>query len=139
MFTATGPRDEAFFALMRIAILCNRTEFKPAQTHVPVLRRECMGDPSEQALLRFTELMVGDVSSIRKRNPKMAEIPFNSTNKFQLSIHETDDDEEGYLLVMKVNEETKLWQIKITPFGIMFCSGSARTNCGNLLHNVEQQ
>ncbi|CAK5083624.1 unnamed protein product [Meloidogyne enterolobii] len=46
MFTATGPRDEAFFALMRIAILCNRAEFKLAQTHIPVLRRECTGDPS---------------------------------------------------------------------------------------------
>uniref|UniRef100_A0A914MSF4 Cation-transporting P-type ATPase C-terminal domain-containing protein n=2 Tax=Meloidogyne incognita group TaxID=654580 RepID=A0A914MSF4_MELIC len=101
MFTATGPRDEAFFALMRIAILCNRAEFKLAQTHIPVLRRECTGDPSEQALLRFTELMIGDVASIRKRNPKLVEIPFNSTNKFQLSIHETDDDNDEYLLVMK--------------------------------------
>ncbi|KAF7636273.1 NR LBD domain-containing protein [Meloidogyne graminicola] len=101
MFTATGPKDETFFALMRIAILCNRAEFKPAQTHIPTLRRECTGDPSEQALLRFTELMIGDISSIRKRNPKLAEIPFNSTNKFQLSIHETDDDNDEYLLVMK--------------------------------------
>ena len=33
MFTATGPRDEAFFALMRIAILCNRAEFKLAQVN----------------------------------------------------------------------------------------------------------
>uniref|UniRef100_A0A915P5K8 Cation-transporting P-type ATPase C-terminal domain-containing protein n=1 Tax=Meloidogyne floridensis TaxID=298350 RepID=A0A915P5K8_9BILA len=74
---STGPRDEAFFALMRIAILCNRAEFKLAQTHIPVLRRECTGDPSEQALLRFTELMIGDVASIRKRNPKL--IPFDES------------------------------------------------------------
>ncbi|KAL3101947.1 hypothetical protein niasHS_003356 [Heterodera schachtii] len=100
-FTSTGPKDEAYFALMRISILCNRAEFKPAQTHIPVLRRECTGDPSEQALLRFTELMIGDIPNIRKRNPKLLEIPFNSTNKFQLSIHETDDGVEEYLIVVK--------------------------------------
>uniref|UniRef100_T1GMD8 Cation-transporting P-type ATPase C-terminal domain-containing protein n=1 Tax=Megaselia scalaris TaxID=36166 RepID=T1GMD8_MEGSC len=43
---------------------------------------------------------MGDVMAIRKRNPKLAEIPFNSTNKFQLSIHGIDDDMR-YLLVMK--------------------------------------
>ena len=31
----------------------------------------------------------------------MAEIPFNSTNKWQLSVHETEDSDDRYLLVMK--------------------------------------
>ncbi|CAO2591081.1 Potassium-transporting ATPase alpha chain 2 [Lemmus lemmus] len=39
---------------------------------------------------------------IRKRNHKVAEIPFNSTNKFQLSIHETEDpNDKRFLMVMK--------------------------------------
>merc|ERR1711983_758182 len=47
--------------------------------------------------------MGGKVMDYRRGNPKVCEIPFNSTNKFQVSIHETEktDNEKGYLLVMK--------------------------------------
>ncbi len=37
----------------------------------------------------------------REQNRKINEIPFNSTNKYQVSIHETQDGDERYLLVMK--------------------------------------
>merc|ERR1712027_207839 len=38
----------------------------------------------------------------RARNKKVCEIPFNSTNKFQVSIHEQEDKSDSrYLLVMK--------------------------------------
>merc|ERR1719284_682239 len=45
--------------------------------------------------------MMGSVEQVRQRNPKVCEIPFNSTNKWQLSIHETDESDNRYLLVMK--------------------------------------
>lgn len=45
-----------------------------------------VGDASETALLKFSEVILGDVMEIRKRNHKVAEIPFNSTNKFQVSF-----------------------------------------------------
>merc|ERR1711910_134091 len=52
--------------LERVAMLCNRAEFKGA------------------------------------KNKKLVEIPFNSTNKFQVSIHETSDpSDKRALLVMK--------------------------------------
>ena len=37
----------------------------------------------------------------REQNRKICEIPFNSTNKYQVSIHETNDGDERYLLAMK--------------------------------------
>lgn len=43
-----------------------------------------VGDASETALLKFSEVILGDVMSIRAQNKKVAEIPFNSTNKFQV-------------------------------------------------------
>lgn len=43
-----------------------------------------VGDASETALLKFSEVILGDVMSIRAQNRKVAEIPFNSTNKFQV-------------------------------------------------------
>ncbi|XP_018024195.1 sodium/potassium-transporting ATPase subunit alpha isoform X1 [Hyalella azteca] len=89
-------------ALSTIAALCNRAEFKSGQDGVSILKREVNGDASEAALLKCCELACGDVLEWRKRNKKVCEIPFNSTNKYQVSIHETEDKSDPrYLLVMK--------------------------------------
>merc|ERR1712001_640218 len=88
--------------LERVACLCNRAEFKPQQENVGVLKREVNGDASEAAILKCTELSKGNVMEYRKRNKKVCEIPFNSANKYQVSIHETEDNNDNrYLLVMK--------------------------------------
>merc|ERR1711992_127527 len=51
---------------------------------------------------KCTELSKGNVMDYRKRNKKVCEIPFNSANKYQVSIHETEDTNDNrYLLVMK--------------------------------------
>merc|ERR1711931_100131 len=88
--------------LERVACLCNRAEFKSGQEGVSILKKEVNGDASEAAILKCTELSKGNVMDYRKNNKKVCEIPFNSTNKFQVSIHETDDpNDKRYLLVMK--------------------------------------
>merc|ERR1712012_1352018 len=89
-------------ALSRVAALCNRAEFKPGQENIPILKREVNGDASEAALLKCCELTMGNVMNYRQRNKKVCEIPFNSTNKYQVSIHDTEDkNDKRYLLVMK--------------------------------------
>jgi sodium/potassium-transporting ATPase subunit alpha len=95
-------------ALIRCAILCNRAHFKMSTANLqkPILQRECVGDASESALLKYCELSFGCLSHFRQINHKVAEIPFNSTNKYQVSIHETDDGDERYLMVMKGAPET---------------------------------
>merc|ERR1711953_840280 len=88
--------------LERVACLCNRAEFKGGQSDVSILKREVSGDASEAAILKCTELSKGNVMEYRARNKKICEIPFNSTNKFQVSIHEQEDKSDTrYLLVMK--------------------------------------
>jgi len=87
--------------LERIAMLCNSAEFKPGQDQVPILKREANGDASETALLKCTEMSSGNVMEYRRKNKIVCKLPFNSTNKYALSIHESDDKEPGYLLVMK--------------------------------------
>ena len=88
--------------LERVACLCNRAEFKGGQNEIPILKREVNGDASEAAILKCTELSKGNVMDYRARNKKVCEIPFNSTNKFQVSIHEQEDKSDSrYLLVMK--------------------------------------
>ncbi|XP_015930974.1 sodium/potassium-transporting ATPase subunit alpha [Parasteatoda tepidariorum] len=86
-------------ALSRAALICSRAEFKPGQDSIHILKRDCTGDASESAILKCMELAVGDVAGYRRKNPKVAEIPFNSTNKYHVTIHEIQDG--GYLLCMK--------------------------------------
>merc|ERR1712180_370882 len=89
--------------LERVACLCNRAEWQGTiDKSKSVMTREVSGDASEAAILKCTELSKGDVMEYRARNRKVCEIPFNSQNKFQVSIHETEDpNEKRYLLVMK--------------------------------------
>ena len=90
-------------ALSRVAALCNRAEFKPGQDSIPILKREVNGDASEAALLKCCELSIGQVMQYRSKHKKVCEVPFNSTNKYQVSIHEREDktDDSFHLLVMK--------------------------------------
>ena len=46
------------------------------------------------------EIAIGNVVDYRRANSKVCEIPFNSTNKYHVTVHEPDDG-EGYLLCMK--------------------------------------
>merc|ERR1712165_209674 len=88
--------------LERVGMLCNRAEFKGGQESESILKKEVNGDASEAAILKCTELSHGNVMEYRKRNKKVCEIPFNSNNKFQVSIHETEDKNDNrQLLVMK--------------------------------------
>ncbi|CAF4648355.1 unnamed protein product, partial [Rotaria sp. Silwood2] len=105
-----------WLALSRCAMLCNRADFKqdPENLSKPVLQRECTGDASESALLKCVELSIGNVIKYRESNRKVFEIPFNPTNKYQLSIHEMRSRNDPnnirlyYLLVMKGAPETIL-------------------------------
>jgi len=82
--------------------LCSRAQFKSRQDHLQILKRDTTGDASESAILKCMELAVGDVEGYRARYPKVCEIPFNSTNKYHVSVHECKDTaDSAYLLCMK--------------------------------------
>ncbi|XP_067116495.1 sodium/potassium-transporting ATPase subunit alpha-1-like [Osmerus mordax] len=100
--TSFDKSSATWAALARIAGLCNRAVFLAEQTNVPILKRDVAGDASESALLKCIELCCGSVKQMREKHPTIAEIPFNSTNKYQLSVHETSTPgETKHLLVMK--------------------------------------
>ena len=102
-------KSAGFKTLEKIGVLCNRSEFKEGADNMSkgVLQREVNGDASEAAILKCTELSTkaehGGVMAYRKKNPKVCEIPFNSTNKYQVSVHDTKamDDSQEYLIAMK--------------------------------------
>ncbi|OXA63786.1 Sodium/potassium-transporting ATPase subunit alpha-B [Folsomia candida] len=96
-------KRDGYQKLVRIAALCSTAEFKGGQdSSVPVMKRDVAGDASEAAILKFVELAEGSAAKIRERFPKICEIPFNSSDKFQLSIHANNMTDKGcHLLVMK--------------------------------------
>ncbi|XP_076627752.1 sodium/potassium-transporting ATPase subunit alpha [Colletes latitarsis] len=84
-------KDPGFNNLARVASLCNRAEWAPLTENVPLpplQKRKILGDASDAALLKCMEVLVkGGVDSYRKICAKVFEIPFNSTDKFQASVH----------------------------------------------------
>uniref|UniRef100_A0A8D0EX43 ATPase Na+/K+ transporting subunit alpha 2 n=1 Tax=Strix occidentalis caurina TaxID=311401 RepID=A0A8D0EX43_STROC len=79
-------RSPTWAALARIAGLCNRAVFKPGQENISISKRDTAGDASESALLKCIQLSCGSVKKMRDKNPKVSEIPFNSTNKYQVCL-----------------------------------------------------
>ena len=88
--------------LSRVGMLCSRAEFRTGQENVNIMKREVNGDASESAILKFLEISNGDVLGYRERNQKVCEIPFNSANKYQVSVHQMEEREaKNYVVVMK--------------------------------------
>lgn len=64
-----------------------------------ILQRDCIdGNASEYALIKLTE-QIRSVEDVRSSNRKLAEIPFNSANKYQVSIHQQEDQSDRRLLL----------------------------------------
>ncbi|XP_011371380.1 sodium/potassium-transporting ATPase subunit alpha-4 [Pteropus vampyrus] len=93
--------SDTWFILAQIAGLCNRADFKANQETLPIAKRATAGDASESALLKFIEQFYSSVKEMREKSPKVAEIPFNSTNKYQMSIHLREDSSQAHVLLMK--------------------------------------
>ncbi|CAF4134863.1 unnamed protein product [Rotaria sordida] len=103
-------RKNCLNALARYASLCNTATFKdnPSNRSRPIIQRECEGDASEIAILKYMEAIISNVSHYRSKNAKICEVQFSSSNRYQLSIHSTYDQDERYLLVMKGASKTIL-------------------------------
>lgn len=67
------------------------------------------GDASEAAILRFTE-RIYPVIDERARNPEVARLPFNSANKFMVTVHRKASNANFLRLVMKGAPERVLDQ-----------------------------
>uniref|UniRef100_H3G603 Cation-transporting P-type ATPase N-terminal domain-containing protein n=1 Tax=Phytophthora ramorum TaxID=164328 RepID=H3G603_PHYRM len=62
---------------------------------------DTIGDASESAMIKFCHDKK-DIIEFREENTKIKEVPFNSKNKYQLSLHKQDnDDSKPIIMVMK--------------------------------------
>ena len=96
----------ALEALHMIGRLCNGAKFDAATANLPVSERQVKGDATDTAVLRFSEALsvpsLGiDTPTLLGSYDKFFEIPFNSRNKWMLSLVQCTkgDTTEQWLLV----------------------------------------
>jgi sodium/potassium-transporting ATPase subunit alpha len=108
-----NKESPAFQRLLQVATLCNNAEYLTksedgsfidlkAEMNNPnfnILKQPATGDASEQGLLKLVQPL-NDALDTRAAYPKLFEIKFNSTNKWQLSIHKQPGGKPP-LLVLK--------------------------------------
>lgn len=73
--------------LHRAALLCNEATFDPLSFDKPVEERATQGNPTDGAVLKFAE-SANPGTSVRNAYPQVATIPFNSKNKFMITLNE---------------------------------------------------
>ncbi|XP_026667920.1 sodium/potassium-transporting ATPase subunit alpha-like [Ceratina calcarata] len=87
-----------FQPMLKCATLCLRAEFTMESVLLkPIDERDVIGDASETGILKFCE-HIHHTDSYREVYPKVAEVPFSSITKYQMSIHVDDD---GYIMILK--------------------------------------
>ena len=79
------PSNAAIKSLHITGALCNVADFDYSTTKLPVSAIKMHGDPTDQAILRFSEFL-DSVLDLRKEWKKDFEIAFNSRNKFMIRI-----------------------------------------------------
>lgn len=67
------------------ASLCCAASFDPSTMHLPIAERGIRGDGTDGAVLKFAESL-GSVERIREDHDKLFELPFNSKNKWMMTI-----------------------------------------------------
>ncbi|ODN05419.1 Sodium/potassium-transporting ATPase subunit alpha [Orchesella cincta] len=88
-------KDESgFISLARVATLCSRAKILPDQDNIPIAERKVNGDASESAIIRYMAQMIGNIEDYQEKRKKIFEVPFNSVNKWQLSIHDLNQQNE---------------------------------------------
>ncbi|KAG0699620.1 hypothetical protein DFH29DRAFT_936038 [Suillus ampliporus] len=110
----SGAPDPQLFAglsaLHHTARLCNGAKFDSATADRPVSERNVKGDPTDTALLRFSEALSIpalkiDTSALLSSWRKLFEIPFNSKNKWMLSVVQETKPTEGDI----TEKDTRAW------------------------------
>ncbi|KAF9105907.1 hypothetical protein BGX27_009400 [Mortierella sp. AM989] len=85
--------------VLSIASLCSRAKFD--RTDVPISERQVLGDATESGLMRFAAANIANIDDVNDIYPKVFEVPFNSENKWAMTIHHKEHANGKFTLLMK--------------------------------------
>ncbi|OTF79696.1 hypothetical protein BLA29_002277, partial [Euroglyphus maynei] len=90
-----------FEDFLRVTALCSKANHENDSNHKKIYH----GDASEVAFLKLLDNIGINIKKIRQRHPIVHEIPFNSTNKFHITVHDISQYEphakHKYLICLK--------------------------------------
>ncbi|KAJ3192007.1 hypothetical protein HK101_007183 [Irineochytrium annulatum] len=92
--TKEGPNE-----VIHISSLCCKAKFK--STDVPIAEREIIGDATEAGLIRCAATKLDNFDGLHDKYPKVFEIPFNSENKWAMTIHKKQHKNGPLMLYIK--------------------------------------
>ncbi|KAM0245333.1 hypothetical protein ACHAQJ_010591 [Trichoderma viride] len=85
-----SPKRATLKQLCVTSAVCNAGEFDPTTIHLPIPARKILGDATDQAILRLSELL-GSVKKSHELWLKRFDLAFNSKNKFALRLSSARD------------------------------------------------
>ncbi|KAM0207354.1 hypothetical protein ACHAQD_012063 [Fusarium lateritium] len=92
--------NHAATSLSRASLLCNDASFDPTTIHLPLHERTIQGNATDSAVFRFAA-SGPDGDSVKKTVPRVFEVPFNSKNKWMLTVFQSDDERGSYRVIIK--------------------------------------
>ncbi|PMD37745.1 putative Na/K ATPase alpha 1 subunit [Hyaloscypha variabilis F] len=94
------------------SVLCNDASFDAASLELPVMERQIQGNATDGAVLKFAEKSQGGIGkAAADLHPRVFQIPFNSKNKWMLTLHKTFD----YSTQSNLNQREFLLFVKGAP------------------------
>ncbi|OLY79178.1 Sodium/potassium-transporting ATPase subunit alpha-2 [Smittium mucronatum] len=94
-----SPDEVGIKNILYSCTLCSSAKFD--RKDVPIDKRVILTDATEAGLIRFAGLKLNDFDQLVKDYPKVFEIPFNSTNKWMMTIHRAPHQSGLYTMYIK--------------------------------------
>ncbi|KAI8905442.1 hypothetical protein EDD86DRAFT_241269 [Gorgonomyces haynaldii] len=85
--------------ILHMSVLCSRARFEKDEG--PINERPVLGDATEAGLLRNAALKLPEFDKALEKYPKVFEIPFNSTNKWAMTIHRKKHSNGHFMIYLK--------------------------------------
>lgn len=86
--------DACNLRLMQAALLCNDATFDPSTIALPVAARQVQGNATDAAVLKFAASTQQSENEAAKL-PRVFQIPFNSKNKYMLTVHTNTEEKDA--------------------------------------------
>lgn len=86
-------------SFLNLSALCSKARFD--RTDVPIRERQVIADATESGLFRCAAQRMPDFDLLSDKYPKVFEVPFNSTNKWALTVHNLPHPAGPLTLMMK--------------------------------------
>ncbi|KAJ3308162.1 hypothetical protein HDV04_001716, partial [Boothiomyces sp. JEL0838] len=93
--TSCEPLNE----ILHMSALCSRARFE--SNDGPIATRSVLGDATEAGLLRNAAQKLEDFEHLSDHYPKVFEIPFNSDNKWAMTIHKKEHRNGKLMIYLK--------------------------------------